>query len=84
MKGPDHASDKVSLMTSMSNGGNPNKRWKAEYDNYLIPLLVEQARKRLKCDKSFKCVAFSYAAIAVNARFNTEFTTEDMENIIGH
>ncbi|KAH7663054.1 Myb/SANT-like domain-containing protein, partial [Dioscorea alata] len=36
--------------------------------------------KGLKCDKSFKRVAFSHAAKAVNEKFATDFTTENVEN----
>ncbi|XP_039130813.1 uncharacterized protein LOC120267181 [Dioscorea cayenensis subsp. rotundata] len=57
-----------------------NKRWKTEFDNFLIPVLVEQANKGLKCDKSFKRVAFAHAASAVNTKFNTDFTAENIEN----
>ncbi|XP_039133563.1 uncharacterized protein LOC120270578 isoform X2 [Dioscorea cayenensis subsp. rotundata] len=60
--------------------GTPNKRWKPDFDNVLIPVLVEQVRQGLKCDKSFKRAAFGHAASAVNARFNTNFTPENVEN----
>ncbi|KAH7663734.1 Myb/SANT-like domain-containing protein, partial [Dioscorea alata] len=40
----------------------------------------EQVRKGLKCDKSFKRAAFVYAAVAVNSRFGTEFSAENVEN----
>lgn len=57
-----------------------NKRWRNEFYNYLIPLLVNQANKGLKCDKSFKRVAFVHVASAVNAKFGTHFTLENGEN----
>ncbi|XP_039143525.1 uncharacterized protein LOC120280675 isoform X1 [Dioscorea cayenensis subsp. rotundata] len=60
--------------------GTPNKHWKPDFDNVLIPVLVEQVRQGLKCDKSFKRAAFGHAASAVNARFNTNFTPENVEN----
>lgn len=68
MEGSDRASDKVSSRSTASKRGTPNKRWKDEYDNFLIPLLVEQARKGLKCDKSFKRAVFAFTAIHVNSR----------------
>ncbi|KAH7679248.1 Myb/SANT-like domain-containing protein [Dioscorea alata] len=34
----------------------------------------------LKCDKSFKRAAFVFAAVSVNSRFDTEFSTENVEN----
>lgn len=58
----------------------PNKRWKPEFDNFLILVLVDQASKGFKCDKSFKRVAFAFATTYVNTRFNTNFTTENIEN----
>ncbi|KAH7690398.1 Myb/SANT-like domain-containing protein [Dioscorea alata] len=36
--------------------------------------------KGLKCDKSFKRVVFSHEASAVNEKFGTDFTTENVEN----
>ncbi|KAJ0985961.1 hypothetical protein J5N97_004317 [Dioscorea zingiberensis] len=63
-----------------SKRGTPNKRWKPEYDNFFIPLLVEQANKGLKYDKTFKRPAFACAALAVNNHFNTNFTPENVEN----
>ena len=46
----------------------------------MIPLLIEQAMKSLKCDKSFKQVIFTYAVATVNTRFNIDFTVENVEN----
>ncbi|XP_039134205.1 uncharacterized protein LOC120271588 [Dioscorea cayenensis subsp. rotundata] len=80
MEGSDRASDRVSSRSTASKRGTPNKRWKPDYDNFLTPLLVEQARKGLKCDKSFKRAAFAFAAVQVNARFGTTFTVENVEN----
>lgn len=60
--------------------GTPNKRWKVDFDNFLIPILVEKARKSLKCDKSFKQTTFAHAVIAVNARFITNFYAKNIEN----
>ncbi|XP_039140442.1 uncharacterized protein At2g29880-like [Dioscorea cayenensis subsp. rotundata] len=80
MEGIERTTEKSSSKASGSKRGTPNKRWKAEYDAFLIPILVEQVRKGLKCDKSFKRAAFVFAAVAVNARFNTEFSAENVEN----
>ncbi|KAH7688926.1 Myb/SANT-like domain-containing protein, partial [Dioscorea alata] len=41
---------------------------------------MEQVRKVLKCDKSFKRAAFVFTSVAVNSRFNTEFSAENVEN----
>ncbi|KAH7672132.1 hypothetical protein IHE45_09G033200 [Dioscorea alata] len=41
---------------------------------------MEQVRKGLKCDKSFKRVAFVFAVVAVSSRFYTEFNSENVEN----
>ncbi|XP_039133280.1 uncharacterized protein LOC120270346 [Dioscorea cayenensis subsp. rotundata] len=60
--------------------GTPNKSWKTEYDDFLIPVLVEQVKKGMKCDKTFKKPAFVYAASAVNARFKTNYTAYNVEN----
>lgn len=80
MEDADHVSDKVSSRSTSSKRGTPNKRWKAEYDNFLIRLLVEQDRQGLKCDISFKRAAFFYVAVHVNSRFYTMFTVENVEN----
>ncbi|KAH7669179.1 Myb/SANT-like domain-containing protein, partial [Dioscorea alata] len=80
MEGIERTTEKSSSRASGSKRGTPNKRWKAEYNNFLIPLLLEQVRKGLKCDKSFKRAAFVFAAVAVNSRFNTEFNAENVEN----
>ncbi|XP_039119012.1 uncharacterized protein LOC120255182 [Dioscorea cayenensis subsp. rotundata] len=72
--------DGVNARSTKGKCGTPNKRWKAEFDNFLIPLLVEQANKGLKCDKSFKRVAFAHAASAMNTKFNTNFIVENVEN----
>lgn len=74
------ANDSANARAAKGKRGTPNKRWKAEFDNFLIPVLVEQANKGLKCDKSFKRVAFAHAASAVNTKFNTDFTAENVEN----
>ena len=63
-----------------SKRGTPNKCQKAEYDNFLISMRVEQVNKSLKCDKTFKKPAFVYAANAINGRFNTDFTSKNVEN----
>ncbi|XP_039127572.1 uncharacterized protein LOC120263676 [Dioscorea cayenensis subsp. rotundata] len=59
--------------------GTPNRHWKPNFDNFLV-LLVEQVQRGLKCDKSFKRTAFSYAASTVNAHFRTNFSTDNVEN----
>ncbi|XP_039134234.1 uncharacterized protein LOC120271626 [Dioscorea cayenensis subsp. rotundata] len=74
------ANDSANARSAKGKRGTPNKRWKAKFDNFLIPVLVEQANKGLKCDKSFKRVAFAHAASAVNTKFNTDFTAENVEN----
>ncbi|KAJ0965638.1 hypothetical protein J5N97_026776 [Dioscorea zingiberensis] len=63
-----------------SKRGTPNKRWKPELDEFLILILVDQANKGLKCDKTFKKPMFAFAANAINARFGTDFTPESVEN----
>ncbi|XP_039115840.1 uncharacterized protein LOC120251371 [Dioscorea cayenensis subsp. rotundata] len=80
MEGIERTTEKSSSKPSGSKRGTPNKQWKAEYDSFLIPILLEQVRKWLKCDKSFKRATFVFAAVAVNARFNTEFSAENVEN----
>lgn len=60
--------------------GTPKKRWKPDFDNFSIPVLVEHVRQIRKCDKSFKRARFGYAASAMNARFNTNFSVENVEN----
>lgn len=60
--------------------GTPNKCWKAKYDDFLIHVLVEQVNKGLKCHKMFKNSTFVYAANAINARFNTNFTDDNVNN----
>ncbi|XP_039138787.1 uncharacterized protein At2g29880-like [Dioscorea cayenensis subsp. rotundata] len=80
MEGTERVSEKSSSRASGSKRGTPNKRWKGEYDSFLIPLLVEQVKKGMKCDKSFKRAAFNFAAVAVNSRFNTDFSAENVEN----
>ncbi|KAM0938663.1 putative Myb/SANT-like domain-containing protein [Dioscorea sansibarensis] len=60
--------------------GTPNKRWRPEYNNFLIPLLVDQAREGFKCDKSFKRAAFAFTTATVNARFKIDFSPENVEN----
>lgn len=67
----DRISDKGTSKSGTSKHNTPNKRWKVEYDNFLVPLLVEKATKGHKCDKSFKRVAFSYVALTINVRFST-------------
>ncbi|XP_039138769.1 uncharacterized protein LOC120276102 [Dioscorea cayenensis subsp. rotundata] len=74
------ANDSANARAAKGKRGTPNKRWKAEFDNFLIPVLVEQANKGLKCDKSLKRVAFAHAASTVNTKFNTDFTAENVEN----
>lgn len=80
MEGLQRAAETSSSRASGSKRGTPNKRWKAEFDRFLIPLLVDQVRKGLKCDKSFKRAAFGFATIVINAWFNSEFNTENVEN----
>lgn len=58
----------------------PNKRRKAEHDDFLIPRFVEQARKWLKCDKSYKRSPFAYAAVPVNTKFKIDFSPKNIEN----
>ncbi|XP_039121005.1 uncharacterized protein LOC120257637 [Dioscorea cayenensis subsp. rotundata] len=60
--------------------GTPKKRWKPDFDNFSIPVLVEHVRQIRKCDKSFKRARFGYAASAMNAIFNTNFSVENVEN----
>ncbi|KAH7679037.1 hypothetical protein IHE45_06G033000 [Dioscorea alata] len=60
--------DGTSSRPAKGKRGTPNKRRKNDFDNFLIPLLVDQANKGLKCDKSFKRIAFSHAASAVNEK----------------
>ncbi|XP_039120076.1 uncharacterized protein LOC120256443 [Dioscorea cayenensis subsp. rotundata] len=77
----DRASDRATSKSGTSKRGTPNKRWKTEYDNYLIPLLVDQVSKGLKCDKSFKREALMHVCTYhVNVKFNTEYTPENVEN----
>lgn len=59
---------------------HPNKSWITGFDNFLILLLIDQAKKGLKCDKSFKRVAFSYITTTTNGRFNPDFISENVEN----
>lgn len=80
MDGLNHVSDRSTSKFDTSKRGTPNKRWKVKYNNLLIPLLVDQDTKGLKCDKSFKRATFSYIALAVNVRFSMEFTAENVEN----
>lgn len=80
MEGSNCPLDDATTKSLKAKQGTPNKRWKNEFDNLLIPLLVDQANKGLKCDKSFKQVAFTHAATAVNAKFGTDFTPENVEN----
>ena len=61
-------------MALLARHGSPNTKI------FLIPLLVEQAGKDLKCDKSFTCATFSYVAVTVNTRFKTDFSLENVEN----
>lgn len=58
----------------------PNKWWTKKFDNFLILVLVEQASGGLKCDKSFKRATFSFTIMAVNTRFKTDFTLDNLEN----
>lgn len=60
--------------------GTPNKRQKIEFDNFFIPLLVDQDIKGLKCDKSFKSAMFAHAASPVNGKFGTNFTAKNVKN----
>lgn len=39
-----------------------------------------KARKGLKCDKSFKRVTFGFSTVAVNTKFKTYFSLENVEN----
>ncbi|XP_039141264.1 uncharacterized protein LOC120278583 [Dioscorea cayenensis subsp. rotundata] len=77
MEGIECATERSSSKASGSKRGTPNKQWKVEYDSFLIPLLQEQVQKGLKCDISFKRAAFVFAVVAVNSRFNTEFSAEN-------
>ncbi|XP_039120400.1 uncharacterized protein LOC120256804 [Dioscorea cayenensis subsp. rotundata] len=69
-----------SLSGARARRGTHNKCWKTEYDDFLIPVLVEQVKKGMKCDKTFKKPAFVYAASAVNARFKIDYTVDNVEN----
>lgn len=80
MEGHDCVSDAKNLEVAGSKRGTPNKRWKLDCDNFLILLLVEQVKKRLKCDKPFRWAAFAFAIVAINTRFKTNFTPENVEN----
>lgn len=79
-----HSSKKRKSKMSVRNGspkkGTPNKRWAPEFDDYLIPFLVEQAKKGMKVDKTFKKQAFTAAAAAVNAQFNESFIPDNVVN----
>ena len=79
-EGHDRASDGACLKLVGNKRGSPNKRWKPNFDNFLIPLLVDQAQKGLKCDESFKRAAFAFTAVVVNTRFKTDFSPENVEN----
>lgn len=72
--------DVACLKHASNKHATPNKRWKPEYNNFLIPLLVDQGMKGFKCDKSFKRAAFAFAAVAVNTRFKTDFSPKNVEN----
>nr|CAD1830073.1 unnamed protein product [Ananas comosus var. bracteatus] len=66
--------------TSLRKKGTPNKRWSTVIDDFLIPFLVEQAKSGLKVDKGFKKTVYVAAASTVNAKFNTTFDAENVEN----
>ena len=72
--------DAAATKVAKGKRGTPNKRWKIEFDNFLVPLLVGPANKGLKCDKSFKRVSFVHVATIINAKFGTDFTPENVEN----
>lgn len=80
MEGHNRVSDVGCSKLTGNKRGTPNKRWKPEYDNFLITLLVDQGMKGFKCDKSFKRAAFAFAAVAVNTRFKTDFSPKNVEN----
>ncbi|XP_039134144.1 uncharacterized protein LOC120271521 [Dioscorea cayenensis subsp. rotundata] len=40
----------------------------------------KQVKKGMKCDKSFKRAAFVFVAVAVNSRFDIDFSAENVEN----
>ena len=61
-----------------SKRGTPNKHWKPNFDNFLIPVLVKQARKDFKLNKSIKWATFVHVASAMNAKFNTNFSVENV------
>ncbi|XP_039141232.1 uncharacterized protein LOC120278518 [Dioscorea cayenensis subsp. rotundata] len=81
MEGLDRIAKKSSSRASGSKRRTPNKRWKAEFDRFLIPLLVDQVRKGLKCDKLFERAGFAFVAVAVNSRFKTEFNAKNIKKV---
>lgn len=80
MEGGNSTHDAGNSKSDKSKRGTPNKRWKIKFDNFLIPLLVDQVNKGLKCDKSFKRAAFTYVASPINGRFGIDFTAKNVEN----
>lgn len=60
--------------------GTPNKHWKSEYDDFLIPIFAEHVNNGLKCDKSFKKPSFVYVSNVVNAKFKIDFIVDNVEN----
>ena len=80
MEGHDRVSDGAYTKLVGNKHGILNKWWKSGYDNFLIPFLVDQAQKGLKCDKSFKRAACAFIAVAINTRFKTDFNSEKVEN----
>ena len=71
--------DSTSSKAALSKRGTSNKRWKVDFDSFLVSILVEQVRKGLKRDKPFKQAAFAHAS-TINARFNTDFTIKNVDN----
>ena len=41
---------------------------------------MDQTQKGLKCGKLFKQAAFAFTVVAINTRFNTDFSSENVEN----
>lgn len=63
----------IHSLLKVSVGFKIYKRQKAAFDCFFIPLLVEQTNNGLKCDKSFKKIAFSFVKSAMNGKFRIDF-----------